>query len=270
LDKGALPLSDEELAKAIERADGKQTIKMPSYVVEAIEKEVAQFREHKYREAIEASKTLTWDANDPTPPLHELERMPPLNAESARGMWVGEKARTYDEGRESSEKWQREYQAVEKYLADCRGTVLDIPCGTGRFFEIYDKFDLSYIGMDVSEDMLVQAWEKLTDPLKATYGDIMDIPADDKEYDNTVCIRLLEKLPLQELDQAITEMCRVTNDALIAGLLVGKQTERRNRSWVHPLREFENSLLSNKFHIVSQFCIREPEYYVFACKRFKA
>jgi len=264
-------LSDEELAKAIERADGKQTVKMPGYVVEAIEKEVAQFREHKYREAIEASKTLTWDADNPVPPKHELERMPPLNAESARGMWVGEKARTYDEGRESSEKWQREYEAVEKYLSDCRGNVLDIPCGTGRFFEIYEKFDLTYIGMDVSEDMMAQAREKRSAPLQfPVYGDIMNIPAQDKEVDNTVCIRLLEKLPIQELNQAITEMCRVTKDALIAGLLVGKETERRNRSWVHPLIEFENMLLSNKFHIVSQFCIREPEYYVFACKRFKA
>ena len=98
----------------------------------------------------------------------------PLDLAAARTCYYGKKAFTYDVGRENDSKWQKEYAAVEHALQGMSGTVLDIPCGTGRFFPIYKKLSLGFSGMDVSEDMMLQARSPEGQEIPVRISDVKD------------------------------------------------------------------------------------------------
>src|SRR5688572_1037332 len=86
--------------------------------------------------------------------------LPPLNIAAVSGDYYGKKAYEYDLGREDSEKWKVEYAAVKEALTGLSGSLLDAPCGTGRFFPIYKELGFRVLGLDISEDMLHQAHAK--------------------------------------------------------------------------------------------------------------
>ena len=185
----------------------------------------------------------------------------PLDLAAARTCYHGKKAFTYDVGRENDSKWQKEYAAVEHALQGMSGTVLDIPCGTGRFFPIYKKLSLDFSGMDVSEDMMLQARAK-TPEAKVLFGDITRIPLPDNAVDCSVCVRLLEKMPEEEMAQVIKELARVTSKRIICSLVTGDHIERRNRAWMHRYAAFKEVVAAARFTIQGSQEIRAPEMYM--------
>lgn len=77
--------------------------------------------------------------------------------------YVADKARYYDAARTGPDsaplarhRWQAEMRAVEAIAASLESptTILDLPCGTGRFFPIFAAQGHAVIGGDVSRDML--------------------------------------------------------------------------------------------------------------------
>jgi ubiquinone/menaquinone biosynthesis C-methylase UbiE len=186
----------------------------------------------------------------------------PLDLKSARNCYYGKKAFTYDANRENDEKWLKELYAVEKILkALGGGRVLDIPCGTGRFFEIYKKLGMDFLGMDVSEDMMLQARAKYPEA-NVMFGDIAHIPLADNAVDHSVCVRLLEKMPEAEMAAVIKELARVSSKRIICSLVTGDHVERRNRAWMHRLDAFKEAVASAGFAILGAEEIREPEMYM--------
>lgn len=75
--------------------------------------------------------------------------------------YEGERAQTYEEKRKGNKAWQWQQEIVEDILQryQPRG-VLDVPVGTGRFFEVYKKINAAVLGVDISKDMLKIASEK--------------------------------------------------------------------------------------------------------------
>jgi len=191
-----------------------------------------------------------------------------MNLERATRDWYGEKAQTYDEGRDTDPKWLAENEGVMRFLADAEGPVLDIPCGTGRYFGVYEKLGLEYAGLDVSEEMLAIAKKKFP-KARIGKGNITSIPVLDRSYPTVVCIRLLEKLNPEEFAAAIDELCRVTSKRLIFNAITGKEMEARNRSWRHLQSVLEGALKRNGFRLVDAHTVRDPEYYVWLAMRVK-
>ncbi|MBC8370723.1 MAG: class I SAM-dependent methyltransferase [Planctomycetes bacterium] len=79
---------------------------------------------------------------------------------------------------------------VNHYSNDSFTTVLDIPCGTGRFSDLFDDQHCLTVGADLSFEMLQQA--QLKHPQhQFVCADLGKLPFDDKSIDVGMCIRML-------------------------------------------------------------------------------
>lgn len=159
-------------------------------------------------------------------------------SEGAR-KYVGPVAQGYDEKREKSEKWTVEQNVIEGMLDDLPTGhwVLDVPCGTGRFFDFYHKKGFCFRAVDASADMLVIAANKVADPMKAhlRQGDIRALPIDDKSVDASVMCRLTRWLSPEDCQVALKELQRVTRDRIIV-------TARMDGPHARPVDIFLNAL----------------------------
>lgn len=257
-------------------------ITLPQGLVDEIEHDVAEFRKAKIEEVLPfyTNQTmLVWKANDPHPPrrkgLGGTEEIKPLDLESTRKHYFGPKAWAYDhDDRETSHKWLAENEAVKAALAAAvevrdrpavKTWVLDIPCGTGRFFELFRSNHLDFIGMDVSDDMLSQARQKDMDA-DIRYGDIINIPLPDKAVDVSICIRLLNLILEEEMVAAAAELGRVTKSHIICSLFTGDDKIRNNRAWVHRQAVFLRAMAGAGFRIKKRYDLPRPYYHVWHCE----
>jgi len=201
-----------------------------------------------------------------TNPKAPGEEFPSLTLDDTRKHYFGHKAAKYDCEREHSEKWKLEHSAVTDVLAKTEGLILDIPCGTGRYFELYKEAGRDFIGMDVSEEMMVQARAKDPDA-DVKFGDIMEIPLESDSVNMTVCTRLLNLMTEDEMVQAVQELGRVTKDDMVCSLFTGLDKERHRRHWVHREGVFKHALYDADFQTKDGYVIRENVYHVWHCIR---
>ena len=95
--------------------------------------------------------------------------------------------------------------------------ILDLSCGTGELLQtllqkINDKAEL--YGLDISEDMLRKARQKLPAEVVLVHGDVHHLPFDSKKFDYVLCTEAFHHYHSQNL--AIAEMKRVLkNDGKI-------------------------------------------------------
>jgi SAM-dependent methyltransferase len=134
--------------------------------------------------------------------------------------YYGDAAQTYDQRRVGKVKWQREHEAVDVLLADLPegASVLDVPVGTGRFFELYQKHGLQSVGVDVSPDMLElarQRAEELGMEVQLHEASVTDLPLPDGSIDSTVCMRLVYSFTMDELAAVLRELMRVTTGDIL-------------------------------------------------------
>lgn len=149
-----------------------------------------------------------------------------MDRESLKHQYRGDTAMNYEDDRKTSEKWDNEQRAVERFLryvdADVDGTtkLLDIPVGTGRFFDIYRELGAEVLGVDVSEDMIEQASESVTadDGIELTQGDIFQLDSYDIEPDVVVCVRLLNWFELEDFRDAVRNIGDTNPDFAIVSV----------------------------------------------------
>jgi SAM-dependent methyltransferase len=83
-------------------------------------------------------------------------------------------------------------------------TVLDLPCGAGRFWETLIRHGVKkIIGMDQSEGMLQVCREtapaEYLQKVELLQGDATQIPLPDKSVDSVFCMRLLHHIDIKSL-----------------------------------------------------------------------
>jgi SAM-dependent methyltransferase len=81
---------------------------------------------------------------------------------SIEARYYGDTAKQYDAKRQTTRTHRDENTAFDTLLAKAGShaelrTVLDLPCGTGRWIARLQKANLDYCGVDISADMLRQA-----------------------------------------------------------------------------------------------------------------
>ena len=118
--------------------------------------------------------------------------------------------------------------------------ILDVPVGTGRFFEIYARGGHQVLGVDVSSDMLDQAMVAREAHRAANItleaGDITALDLEADSFDVGVCIRLFNLVEAAVAEQAMRELARVATSHLIVGVRSHgragsvRRTARRARS----------------------------------------
>lgn len=138
--------------------------------------------------------------------------------------YVGRTAAEY-EARRQGRKWNAEQRAVERLLEDCAGLELvDVPCGTGRFWSIYQNLGISALGVDISPDMRSLAESK---GMRTVEGDIRYLPLPDKSCDVVVCVRLLNWLIPADQKRAWSEMRRVARKCIVFGYRGYAEADRK-------------------------------------------
>lgn len=149
----------------------------------------------------------------------------------------------YEEKRRSSPKWEAEQKAVHSLLWDVgKGAhVLDIPVGTGRFANIYEQIGVHrMVGADTSPLMLKRARTRGFDTQRA---DIRELPFCDCEFGISVCVRLAGWLSPEDLQKAISELARVSENYIVFGVrTVESGTRRKGKAyWLHSQKGLEQA-----------------------------
>jgi len=173
--------------------------------------------------------------------------------------YYGSVAEGYDAKREESPKWRAENALVAEYLDGLMAGswILDVPCGTGRFFQLYHDKGFIFRGMDASADMLRIAASKVVDPEKARFihGDITKgTGLYDKSVDAALMIRLTRWLSPEDCQKALIELQRVARKKIIWTARVA------NHPHMRPVELFEEVL--DGWKITRNESANEPEYRV--------
>ncbi len=137
-------------------------------------------------------------------------------------------ARSYESDRRAEAHWKAEQAFVRKYVAKhLLGQVLDLPVGTGRFFEFYKGAD-NVIGVDISPHMLEMASNKAQDivvpGLELMKADATSLPFESDKFDTIFCFRLVHLLPPEVLPRLFAELSRTLKGKLILQLYVPRRS----------------------------------------------
>lgn len=146
-------------------------------------------------------------------------------------------AEGYDAVRSGRRRWREENVAVEKLMAGATGSVLDVACGTGRFFPLWKKMKLDVTGVDCSQAMLDEASKKLRSA-KVYVQDAADLPFHDKFYDNVVCVRLLNLVDDPTMRKVLGELCRVAEKRIVLTIALGDEYVLKKTTAIHSRRVF--------------------------------
>lgn len=141
-------------------------------------------------------------------------------------------ASSYEKDRMVEEIWRKEQNYAEKVIQaiPAGSRVLDIPVGTGRFFEYYQARDVQVVGIDISESMLEEAAGKAaSSSVELCLGDARSLDYPENTFDFVLCWRLLHLLPVDILREVICELARVTSGKLYIQVYVRDH-------WYYPLR----------------------------------
>lgn len=141
-------------------------------------------------------------------------------------------ANRYEVARAKKPAWHREQQAITEFLlAQPLKTCLDVPVGTGRFFELYARHGIHVTGVDISKamiDIATSAAEKLGIEPDMHCGSVFHLPFPDRSFDAVICWRLLNWLSPKELERAVSEVVRVSDGWVLASI---RQRQPTVRSW---------------------------------------
>ncbi len=128
-------------------------------------------------------------------------------------------ASTYEADRKNEEHWAREDVFIRNHFESKQLPVLlDLPVGTGRFFEHYPK-ECAVWGVDISPDMLEQARKRLTNLGKTARLDIGDATdlhfIADNSIDSIVCCRLFHLVDDVVRAKILNEFVRILRGELV-------------------------------------------------------
>lgn len=173
-----------------------------------------------------------------------------LNSISAKAQktakrYLGEDASHYEAKRIGTLKWLGEDRKVKEFLADLpKGTsILDIPCGTGRFFPFYHEKRFIVLGMDISPDMVAEAKKRAGNDILVQVGSIFNIIGACRAFEVVVCIRFLNLIEAADLQHALAEMQHVARSRVIFTLRVRQKNPTGHYHSPHAISLIEESLL---------------------------
>lgn len=96
-------------------------------------------------------------------------------------------------------------------------SLLEIGCGTGVFLEMFWEAGFDVTGVDISPEMLSQARNRMGNRADLHLGDGGHLPFDDREFDFSALVTVLEFCP--DPEAVLYEACRVSRKELFVAFL---------------------------------------------------
>ncbi|WP_293687878.1 class I SAM-dependent methyltransferase, partial [Thiolapillus sp.] len=209
--------------------------------------------------------------------MKKNERMRPAVEEGEldfSGKYSLERAREYYRkhqkgslGRRISNRWEQQMAGRALKLAGNPRSVLDLPCGTGRFWELLARDpDRELLAADYSEAMLVVAQEErpqeIVQRFRVFQSSAFDIQLPDNAVENIFCMRLLHHIgESEDRLRILKEFHRVARDSVCISMWVDgnyKAWKRQRAVKRRPKRKrFDNRFLHSRQQVESeQACLR--------------
>ena len=159
--------------------------------------------------------------------------------------------------------WGEQYMAVRALaMAGKPKSVLDLPCGAGRFWELLARVpDRTLMAADYSQDMIHTALKfqppHIAKRFKTFQTSAFEIKLPDAAVDCIFCMRLLHHIDREEArTKMLHEFHRVSRDTVCVSLWVDGniQASRRRRSQSrHPTRQDQTRFLFDRSQIEREF-----------------
>lgn len=152
-------------------------------------------------------------------PVKFLETVQARTQPPAGDSYYGSKASGYNAGRDRQPWWVEENRLVEALVETLPplSNVLDVPCGTGRFFDFFASKGIAVTGLDSSSDMLAEA-AILSSQLRENFvpdlheGSAVALPFADSSFELVVCVRFLRSIiSFGEAKKVMREIGRVSS-----------------------------------------------------------
>lgn len=128
-------------------------------------------------------------------------------------------AKNYEFDRENEEHWHLENEFIFSNTLKFRGCrVLDVPVGTGRFLNYYEKQGVAeVVGLDISVSMLAEAHGKHlgNTAIILEQGDALSIAYPDEYFDAVICFRLVHLIPANSRVALLKELLRVGRELVL-------------------------------------------------------
>jgi SAM-dependent methyltransferase len=139
--------------------------------------------------------------------------------------YVGQTADCYEQRRHQTSMWNAQEQGIRELLEQIptAARVLDIPVGTGRLLSHLNARGFEAYGLDVSSDMLSIAKARAASigmDVDLGVADIRHIPIKDGFFDLVICLRFLNWVDAEGVEQVVKELARVSRDKLLLGIRV--------------------------------------------------
>jgi len=131
----------------------------------------------------------------------------------------------------------REQRLVEALLMTCQlqgGSLLDVPCGYGRFTALFARLGITATGADVSSDMVRLARENQvpSGSSRWLHADIFALPFADAAFDCALSIRLLHhRFSDDERVRMLRELARVSRRFVLLSFYLSTPLHNLARHW---------------------------------------
>lgn len=113
----------------------------------------------------------------------------------------------FDDKYDSVPRFASYWYQIDEIIRTKPGSVLEIGVGTGLVHNYLTKSGLDVRTLDLDPD------------LKPTYvGSVLEIPLDDDSIDTVGCFQVLEHLPFDKFQQALSELRRVARNRVLVSL----------------------------------------------------
>lgn len=124
------------------------------------------------------------------------------------------------------EIWPELNFLFEDYLTEGE-KILDLGCGNGRWFKLFQKKKIDYVGVDFSEE-LIKIAQRNYPQAKFQTADVLKLPFPDKYFNKIYSIAVLHHIPSEELRlKSLKEVKRVLNPGGILILTTWKFHDKK-------------------------------------------
>jgi len=131
----------------------------------------------------------------------------------------------------------REQHIVEALLTRCQlqgGSLLDVPCGYGRFTALFARLGIIATGVDINSDMVRLAREEQVPSGRGRWlhADIFALPFANATFDCTLSIRLLHhRFSNDERVRMLRELARVSRRFVLLSFYLSTPLHNLARHW---------------------------------------
>ncbi len=147
------------------------------------------------------------------------------NVEGARGYERMRFSGVLGKSRDARER-RASHCAIQQFMRD--STVLDCPCGTGRWFERLAFRASRIIGVDIAKEMLAVARERRVPGVEIELyeGDVEHLELEDEAVEHVFCFALMKHLPDDIKRAALRELARVSSGRLAVSFCLTNPASR--------------------------------------------